>query len=141
MIGDNNVTTSSPAPTISIKIGDQPREVTMYFGRLDELAEVVGSFERLPEMDFDARTRRAVLEICLAPRDERGRRTEADWSIPPELSIEDAEAILDFSKEHLADFFLGRLEKHLRSLQANGERLTGVGSSLNGLAGSASETR
>ena len=135
------MTTSSPTPTINIKIGDKPHEVTMYFGRLDELAEVVGSFERLPEVDFHAPTRQAVLDICLAPRDERGRRIEGETVNLHQLTVEDGEAVLDFAKEHLSDFFLGRLEKHLRSLQANGERLTGVGSSLNGLVGSASETR
>ena len=126
------MTSISPAPTININIGDQPHEVTMFFGRLDELAEVVGNFERLPEVDFHAPTRRAVLDICLAPRDERGRRTDTEWSLPPEMSIEDGEAVLDFAKEHLVDFFIGRLEKHLRSLQANGERLAGVSSSLSG---------
>lgn len=135
------MTTTSLAPTINIKIGDKPHELTMYFGRLDELAEVVGSFERLPEVDFHAPTRQAVLDICLAPRDERGRRIEGETVNLHQLTVEDGEAVLDFAKEHLSDFFLGRLEKHLRSLQANGERLTGVGSSLNGLVGSASETR
>lgn len=135
------MTTPSPVPTINIKIGEQPVEVTMYFGRLDELAEVVGSFERLPDVDFHAPTRQAVMDICLAPRDERGRRIEGESVNLHQLSVEDGEAVLDFVKDHLSDFFLGRLEKHLRGLQANGERLTAVGSSLNGLAGSASATR
>lgn len=137
------MTASSPVPTISIKIGGEPHEVTMYFGRLNELAEVVGSFERLPEVDFHAPTREAVLDICLAPRDERGRRIDGETAggILHRLTVEDGEAVLDFAKEHLSDFFLGRLEKHLLSLQANGDRLTGVGSSLSGLVGSASETR
>lgn len=131
----------SPVPSIYIKIGDKSREVTMYFGRLDELAKVVGSFERLPDVDFDAATRQAVMDICLAPRDERGRRIEGETVNLHQLTVEDGEAVLDFVKDHLSDFFLGRLEKHLRSLQANGERLTDVGSSLTGLANSASETR
>ncbi|MFY9290383.1 MAG: hypothetical protein WAP03_06785 [Methylorubrum rhodinum] len=135
------MTASAPTPSINIKIGEQPVEVTMYFGRLDELAEVVGSFERLPDVDFHAPTRQAVLDICLAPRDERGRRIEGEGVNLHQLTVEDGEAVLDFVKDHLSDFFLGRLEKHLRSLQANGDRLMGVGSSLNGLAGSASETR
>ena len=130
--------TSSPAPTLNIKIGDKSIDMTMFFGRLNELAELVGSFERLPEMDFHAPTRTTVMEICLAERDERGRRTETAWFMPPDLSIEDGEAVLDFAKEHLANFFLGRLEKHLASLQTNGQRLTDVGSSLNGLVPSAS---
>ncbi|GJE81068.1 hypothetical protein CJNNKLLH_2410 [Methylorubrum thiocyanatum] len=113
----------------------------MYFGRLDELAKLVGSFERLPDVDFDAATRQAVMDICLAPRDVRGRRIEDESVNLHQLSVEDGEAVLDFVKDHLSDFFLGRLEKHLRSLAANGERLKDVGSSMNGLAGSASETR
>ncbi|MEZ0251305.1 MAG: hypothetical protein ACAH20_10150 [Methylobacteriaceae bacterium] len=135
------MTVPSPVPTISIKIGETPHEVTMYFGRLNELAEVVGSFERLPEVDFHAPTRQAVMDICLAPRDERGRLVEGETVNLHQITVEDGEAVLDFVKEHLSDFFLGRLEKHLRSLQANGDRLMGVGSSLNGLAASASETR
>ena len=135
------MTVPSPVSTVGIKIGDKPIEVTMYFGRLDELAKLVGSFERLPDVDFDAPTRQAVMDICLAPRDERGRRIEGETVNLHQISVEDGEAVLDFVKDHLSDFFLGRLEKHLRSLQANGERLTGVGSSLNGLLGSASETR
>lgn len=129
-----------PAPSIAIKIGDETREITMFFGRLHELAEVVQVFERLPEVDFHAPTREAVMDICLAPRDERGQRIEGETAagLLYQLAIEDGEAVLDFAKEHLADFFLGRLEKQLLSLQANGQRLTGVGSSLSGLAVSAS---
>lgn len=129
---------NSPHPTLNIKIGDKSTDVTMFFGRLHELAEVVGSFERLAEVDFHFPTRTAVLDILLSPRDERGRCTDPEWSIPMDLSIEDAEAALDFAKEHLADFFLGRLEKHLVTIKASGERLTAVGSSLSGLVPSAS---
>lgn len=129
---------NSPAPTLSIKIGDKSTDVTIFFGRLHELAEVVGSFERLPEVDFNFPTRSAVLDILLSPRDERGRRIEGEAVNLHELTIEDAEAALDFAKDHLADFFLGRLEKHLATIKNSGERLTDVGSSLNGLVPSAS---
>jgi hypothetical protein len=129
---------TSPAPTLNIKIGDKSTDVTMFFGRLNELAEVVGSFERLPEVDFHAPTRTAVLDILLSSRDERGRRIDGETVNLHELAVDDAEAALDFAKEHLADFFIGRLEKHLASLQTNSHRLTGVGSSLSGLVPSAS---
>ncbi|MCJ2108627.1 hypothetical protein MKK70_25290 [Methylobacterium sp. E-041] len=129
---------TSPAPTLNIKIADKSADVTMVFGRLNELAELVGSFERLPEVDFHAPTRTAVLDILLSPRDERGRRIESETVNLHDLTIEDAEAVLDFAKDHLTDFFLGRLEKHLASLKSNGDRLTGVGSSLSGLVPSAS---
>ena len=129
---------NSPAHTLNIKISDKSTDVTMVFGRLNELAEVVGSFERLPAVDFHYPTRTAVLDILLSPRDERGRRIEGETVNLHELSIEDAEAALDFAKEHLADFFLGRLEKHLVTIKSNGERLTAVGSSLSGLVPSAS---
>lgn len=128
----------SPAPTLNIKIGDKSTEVTMFFGRLHELAEVIGSFERLPEVDFHAPTRNAVLDILLSPRDERGRRIEGETVNLHELTIEDGEAALDFIKGHATDFFLGRLEKHLATIKNSGERLTAVGSSLNGLVPSAS---
>ncbi|MFE1603001.1 hypothetical protein [Methylobacterium sp. ID0610] len=131
---------TSPAPSITVNVGDKPTEILMSFGRLNELAELVGGMERLPEIDFNPNTSAATLEICLAPRDERGRRTDAEWFIPTDLSVPDAEAVLDFVKEHLSDFFLRRLEKHLDGLQTNGARLTAVGSSLSGLAGSASKT-
>ena len=127
-----------PAPTLNIKIGDKSTDVTMVFGRLNELAEVVGAYERLPEVDFHYPTRTAVLDILLAPRDERGRRIEGETVNLHELTIQDGEALLDFAKEHLSDFFLGRLEKHLVTIKASGERLTAVGSSLNGLVPSAS---
>ena len=129
---------NSPAPTLNIKIGDKPVEVTMFFGRLNELAELVQSFERLPDVDFDAPTRIAAVEICLVPRDERGRRIEGEGVNLHEVTVEDGEAVLDFVKDHLTDFFLGRLEKHLATIKNSGERLTGVGSSLSGLVPSAS---
>ncbi|KMO20361.1 hypothetical protein [Methylobacterium indicum] len=99
--------TTSPAPSITINVGDKPTEILMSFGRLNELAELVGAMERLPEIDLNPSTSASALEICLAPRDERGRRTDAEWFIPPDLSVQDGCAILDFAKEHLADFFSG----------------------------------
>lgn len=134
--GDDKM--SFPASTLNIKIGDKSTEVIMVFGRLNELAEVVGSFERLPEVDFHFPTRTAVLDILLSPRDERGRRIEGEAVNLHELTVEDAEAALDFAKSALTDFFLGRLEKHLVTIKNSGERLTAVGSSLNGLVPSAS---
>ena len=131
---------TSPPPYLDIKIGEEAVSLKMPFGRLNELAELIQSFERLPEIDFDARTRTRVLEICLAPRDARGRLTDPEWCIPPDLDVETAKTILDWAKDHLSDFLLGRLEQHLAALKANGERLTGVGSSLSSLATSASKT-
>jgi len=129
-----------PPPHLDIKLGEEPVSIKMYFGRLNELAEMVGAFERLPEIDFNGAVRSKVLEICLAPRGERGRLTDPDWSIPPELDIAAAKAVLDWVKEHLSDFMLGRLEQHLAALQRNSEKLTAVGSSLSSLATSASKT-
>lgn len=130
-----------PAPSINIKIGETPTEITMFFGRLHELAELIGSFENLPNLDFDAATRAAALELCLAPRDALGRRTDGEPLNLFQITIADGEALLDWMRAHLSDFLLGRLEKHLANLKSNGERLTGVGSSLSGLAASASTTR
>ena len=127
-----------PENTLNITIGDKSTDVTMFFGRLNELAEVIGAFERLPEVDFNFPTRTAVLDILLSPRDERGRRIEGESMNLHELTVDDGEALLDFAKEHLADFFLGRLEKHLVTIKNSGERLTAVGSSLNGLVPSVS---
>ncbi|MGU3358915.1 hypothetical protein ACLBWX_01135 [Methylobacterium sp. M6A4_1b] len=129
---------NSLQPTLNIKLGDKSTNVTMFFGRLNELAEVIGSFERLPEVDFHFPTRTAVLDILLSPRDERGRRIESETVNLHELNIEDAEAALDFIKDHVSHFFLSRLEKHLAVIKTSGERLTAVGSSLNGLVPSAS---
>ncbi|MCC0805959.1 hypothetical protein FPV16_06930 [Methylobacterium sp. W2] len=130
----------APTPSINIKISETPTEITMFFGRLHELAELVGSFEQLPNLDFDASTRAAALEICLAPRDALGRRTDDEPVSLYDLTISDGEALLDWMRAHLSDFLLGRLEKHLANLTSNAERLTGVGSSLSGLAVSASTT-
>jgi hypothetical protein len=132
---------TSPVPSINIKVDDKTHEVTMYFGRLHELAEVVQAYELLPEVDFNPTIRAAVLDICLSPRDERGRRIEGDSVNLHQLTVEDGEAVLDFAKEHLSDFFLGRLEWQLRAVQGSAERLTAVGSLLSGSAASASETR
>ncbi|SEP40681.1 hypothetical protein SAMN04487843_11614 [Methylobacterium sp. ap11] len=131
------MTATAPAPTLDVNIGDKSHQVLMSFGMLNELAELVGSIEQLPAIDFDTHTRTTTLEVCLASRDERGRR-DPEWFLPPALTVEAAEAVLDFAKEHLFDFFVGRLEKHLSSLQANGTRLKAVGSSLSGSAASAS---
>jgi hypothetical protein len=135
------MSTNFPTPSITIKLGDETCEITMFFGLLHELAELVEVYERTPDMDFDASTRAAVLEIILSPRDERGRRIEGETVNFFLLSIDDAKAVLNWAKAHVTDFFLDRLEKHLAVLQANGERLMNVGSSLSGLAASASETR
>lgn len=129
-----------PTPSITIKMGDTSREVLMSFGLLSELAELVRAYELLPEVDFNSATRTAVVDLCLAPRDDRGRRTDAEPVDLYQLSIEDGAAVLDFAKEHLSDFFLGRLEKQLRSVQGSADRLRAVGSLLNGSVASASET-
>lgn len=123
-------TTSTPPHTLSIKVGEVQTDILMSFGRLNELAGLVSDINLLPTIDFDLATRTAVLAICLAPRDERGRRTDQDWCIPPELSVEAASAVLDWAKDHLMDFFIGRLEQHLVALKQNDARLTGLGASL-----------
>lgn len=126
-----------PAPRIIIKSiqGDEERDVFMSFALLNQLASLVGSVERVPEISFNGEIRSRAVDLVLAERDERGRITPSDaW----DLDLDSGCQLLDWIEEHLFDFFLRRLKDQLRRVEKRTPELQAVGSSLTGSAGSPS---
>lgn len=113
--------------------------VFMSFGLLNDLVRIVGDVNRIAAIGLDPDLSEEVIFACLAPRDARGRITDGSFE-PPNLPMQDAEAIMDFVSEHLLDFFMRRLQKTLAAAEKNKGQMEQLASLLNGTGSSASKT-
>lgn len=126
---------------LSITFEGSDREILMSYGLLNELAKIVGSPEIAPSIAIDENLREEVLAACLAERKASGKVTKKiDDMDDLELSIEDAERLLDWATEHVLSFFVRSLGKMVRRVESNRDVLAGLKSSLDGLEASASVT-
>ena len=96
---------------IEVKINGETRDIKMTFGMLNNLCQIVGEVDNVPALHVDAYTRGRVMVELLSERDSRGKiRSEAELD-STDISIEDAEALLNWAGDHVLDFFLKALER------------------------------
>lgn len=130
---------SKPDAFLTVSVGQEDeRELFMSFGLLNESVRLVGDLNRVAAIGLNPDLSVAILTAVLAVRDAKGR--VKDDFVLPEMSPETAEAILDWVKEHVLDFFIRRLRKTLTLVDQNAEELKAIGSSLTGLGSAASKT-
>ena len=96
---------------ISVTVLGVNQEVFMSYGLLTELARSIPSIDVLPAIVGDNDLRDAFLKTLLAKRETSGRVIESKLVTELNLSIEDAERLIEWGQEHLLDFFLRRLKK------------------------------
>lgn len=131
--------TKAPDSYLSVKIGDEEREIFMSFGLVAELARLVGSIERITNIDLDPDTAMMVLDACLVPRDSRGKPRDPDFQAPS-MDNETAAKILSFAGDHVLNFFIRGLRRGLGRIETNQGNLKEVASLLSSSATSLSPT-
>lgn len=138
---------SDTAPsTITIKTLDEDNressiEIFMSYGLLNHICGVVGSLEHVGRIDTDADLAGSVTLMCMVPRKKNGKlKVDLDNYDPPGLSIEEAERLLDWVKEHVTDFFARRVNSTVKLFKDREDVLRQMKSSVTGLESKISET-
>ena len=83
----------------------------MSFALLNSIARHVGDPENIPLIEINADLREIVLKEMLAVRTPTGKVEQSREIDDVEISIEDAEKLLEFASEHVTDFIIRALEK------------------------------
>ncbi len=124
---------TKPAPTFDIKVNGVDREILMSFGLLDQLSRIVEAPDNVGQVLLAPDLRQKVMVEVLAERKPSGKIIKAiDDFEDLDIEIDAAEALLDWSMEHLMDFFVRRLQKVADISLKNQERMNQVVSSLAG---------
>lgn len=98
-------------PVCSVQIDGKEEEIFMSFALLNSIARHVGDPENIPLIEINADFREIILKELLAVRNPSGKITQERGIDDVEISIEDAEKLLDFASEHITDFTIRALEK------------------------------
>jgi hypothetical protein len=114
------------------------QEVFMSYGLLNEMTKLFGgNINTLPTLDLDPSIAEPIMAMLLAERDETGKIISNPIF---DISISDAEKVFDWVKEHLVNFFIGRLSSTKMVFTRHAETLTALGLSLNGTQDDPSKT-
>lgn len=106
---------------ITVTVNGEDREILMSFGLLNRLTSVVGSPENIGVMFADPTTQRDVLTLIFLPK---GTKIENfDFEDKVDLSKKDAIELLNWSSEHVLDFFITAMEKAVEMGEKNKGRM------------------
>lgn len=106
--------------------------ITMTYGLLNECVREVGDVDQLAEIHIDQELRNALLVIVLSERDDEGRIEKPVNLHKLELSVAEVQELLDWIGEHVADFFIGSLERTKKLLTDRGDRMMALMPSSSG---------
>lgn len=109
--------------TVSVVINGKHEEIFMSYGLLNHLSLVVGDAERVSAIGIDAELRDQVLKCLLSERTKTGKIKNERSAEDVEISLEDVETLLDWSSEHLIDFFLRRALKAKSIIDKRSEQI------------------
>ena len=98
-------------PVCSVTIDGKEEEVFMSFALLNMIARHVGDPENIPLIQLNADLRELVMKELLAVRTPTGKIVQSREIEDVDISIEDAEKLLEFASEHVTDFTIRALEK------------------------------
>jgi hypothetical protein len=107
-------------------------DILMSLGLLNELTGLVGDPTNIGAVDFDSDIQAQVIAACVAERTKFGKRkSELNIDELP-VSVAQVEALLDWVKAHVMDYFVRRLtanaalvNRHQKSLKGLEHFLTG----------------
>lgn len=119
---------------LSITFEGNDRDLLMSYGLLNELTKIVGSPEIAPQITVNHALREEILKAVLAERKPSGKIVKAiEDADDLDLSVEDAERVLDWATEAVLSFFVRSLDKMVRQAAENKDSLEALKSSLDGL--------
>jgi hypothetical protein len=125
---------------IKITINEQPRELFMSFGLLNEISRDVGDVENVAMVGIDPELREKILQTLLAERDDDGKVTKKFNFFKADLSMDDINRVIEWVSENLLDFFLKALAGANSLREKNEPKLQSLMSSLAGSQASSSKT-
>lgn len=131
----------SLSPHFDIKVNGEDRTVFMSYGLSRELARLLPDPSAIPALFLDDETQIKVLSAVLAKRKPSGKITDpvAD---PDDIEADtaDIEALLQWTAEHVADFFVRSLRRSMEVLESREDEAVALIASLTGSKASASPT-
>jgi hypothetical protein len=112
---------------ITVKVNGEDREIFMSFGLLNSVTKIVYDMQMVATMALVPELREDVLKQLLAKRTPSGKVTAAIDDIDEiDISIDDVVSLLDWTSEHLLDFFLKALDKAKSMADRNQARMTAL---------------
>lgn len=124
-----------------VKIGSDTRDILMSFGLLSTLCNIVVDPARCPLITIDPILRSEVLSELLAVRKKSGKIiTPVEDVDDIDMSVEDAEGLLNWAAEHVLSFFVRNLKRSNDLLNQHKGTLEALQSSVTGSANSVSST-
>jgi hypothetical protein len=126
--------------TFAVKVNGEDREIFMSFGLLNELTTVVGDPGAIASITLNPEMRNKVLESALAKRKPSGKIEEPVDMDDLDISIDEAEKLLDWVSGHVMSFFVRSLRKVAAVNEKYEAPLRDLVSSLGGLKNSPSAT-
>lgn len=95
----------------------------MSFGLINELAQVVNEVDNVPVIGAQHELRAAVLNSLLSERDEQGEIVRKFNPFTDNVDIDEIEGLIDWTAEHLIDFFLKQFEMAKKLGDKNEKRM------------------
>lgn len=129
-----------PAEHIDVRIGGKATTIFMSFGMRRALVAALGSMEHIDRILIDADLGDRLMAVALQERDKAGKITTPKELDDIEISLADADALLNWISEHLLDFFMKRLESTKAVGDKFGPMLLNLMASMTGSEASASPT-
>lgn len=121
-----------PEDRISVKNGKTGKDVEFFmsYGLLNEMIKIIDARpETIATLDIDPVISEVLLAALFSERDDNGKVLGI---VPFDLSIDDAEAVFDWIKEHTMGFFMRRLSKTKDFFDSRKDQLTSLGLSQTG---------
>lgn len=126
-----------PRITITDRNGEEI-EIYMSYGMINDLLKLLGSKpENILALDLDPILAEPLMATLLAKRDETGKILSNPVF---DISMDDAERVFDWVKEHILGFFLRRLSSSKKVFEGHGDTMKALGLSENGMLSEASKT-
>jgi hypothetical protein len=118
----------------TIKVNGKEQDVKMTFGLLNILCRKVGDIDGAATVMMDQELREGVLVELLSTRDRSGKITEQIDLNTLEIETEAVVELLDWTQEHVLDFFLKALERAKALQDRNLTRIKALMPSSSGTA-------
>jgi len=129
------------SPEITVKVDGEDRDIFMSFGLLDTLSRLIGDPSNVAQVHIDLDLRKGVLEALLAERKKSGKVINEVDIEETEISIEDAEKLVEWAASHVLNFFIRSLSKVSEMTKKSEKEIKALVSTFPGLSNSASQTQ
>lgn len=112
---------------LTITVDGKERELFASFGLVNALTKIVTSPDQVPFISVDSELREAVFEAVLAERSPSGKVLSSSPKLDDvEISLEDAERLLEWVERVILGFFLRSLKRTAKLSEENKEVLEGL---------------